>query len=367
MTKGLSRNTSIYLDILRLIAALMVFMTHSRNFIIPKVPGFLFGYGGEAVAVFFVLSGFVISFVVSEKEHNWKTYTAARLSRIYPVIVVAIITTTLADSIGNYFNHSQYLWLNDKFHFYRDMNFPAFLSYITFTNQIWFSHFVYGSDEPYWSLGFEVWYYVIIGIVVFAPVRIRIFSVVAVVMFCGPKIIAYFPLWLFGYFGHKFLISKYNKTHLGLKTFIASIILSIIFIIVSRRCMTLTNMYENFQIWQTLRNVFYFYTIGLFTIFNIIVFDSLTRNRHVCDTAWEKRIRWAAGASFTLYLVHQPIEVMISALFPNITSNLPLGLLALLLTVLVIVGLAELGERRKRLVNIMITSLFRSRIEPSAV
>ena len=61
--KVLDPNLSIYLDLLRLVAAFEVVLGHARHFVMPGLPGFISGHTGEAVAVFFVLSGFVIAFV----------------------------------------------------------------------------------------------------------------------------------------------------------------------------------------------------------------------------------------------------------------------------------------------------------------
>ena len=51
----MSKNTSVYLDLLRLTAALCVFLDHSRAFVTPGLPASEASYGAEAVAVFFVL------------------------------------------------------------------------------------------------------------------------------------------------------------------------------------------------------------------------------------------------------------------------------------------------------------------------
>ena len=111
----------------------------------PGLPASVASYGAEAVAVFFVLSGFVISYVVAEKERDGRSYAVARIARVYPVAVVAILATTLADLFGRYVDAEQYAALNRQFHFYREVNVEALLRYLTFTNQTWFSHYVYGS------------------------------------------------------------------------------------------------------------------------------------------------------------------------------------------------------------------------------
>ncbi|WP_431311886.1 acyltransferase family protein [Sphingomonas lacusdianchii] len=79
------RNLSIYLEVLRFAAAVAVVLSHARGILFPALPWRLAAHGPEAVAVFFVLSGFVIRFVtVDRNETTWRAYAAARVARIYP-------------------------------------------------------------------------------------------------------------------------------------------------------------------------------------------------------------------------------------------------------------------------------------------
>ncbi|MFL6634022.1 MAG: acyltransferase family protein, partial [Massilia sp.] len=63
----LQPNLSVYLDLLRYFAALMVYLFHAGHFSQYKLP-FFGTYGGLGVAVFFVLSGFVIAFSSTGKR-----------------------------------------------------------------------------------------------------------------------------------------------------------------------------------------------------------------------------------------------------------------------------------------------------------
>ena len=86
MSNGkLSRGGSILLDVLRFGAACTVLLSHfglaglSVGFPDYTVAGHL------AVAVFFVLSGFVIRYVTLTREASAKEYLIDRASRIYSV------------------------------------------------------------------------------------------------------------------------------------------------------------------------------------------------------------------------------------------------------------------------------------------
>ena len=75
---------SLYLELLRLLAATEVVLFHLNGFPLlggHRAPWNAFGH--EAVVVFFVLSGFVIAFAAHTREHSAKAYAVSRLSRIY--------------------------------------------------------------------------------------------------------------------------------------------------------------------------------------------------------------------------------------------------------------------------------------------
>jgi peptidoglycan/LPS O-acetylase OafA/YrhL len=52
------------------------------------------------VDVFFVLSGFVIAFVTTERESDGRSFAIARLARVYSVALPALVVTFVLDAIG---------------------------------------------------------------------------------------------------------------------------------------------------------------------------------------------------------------------------------------------------------------------------
>src|SRR6185437_4390092 len=71
--------TSLYLNLLRLLAALTVLVGHAS---VKQISGGLFRQAGshdqDAVAVFFVLSGFVIGYVTHRRESSASVYILHR-------------------------------------------------------------------------------------------------------------------------------------------------------------------------------------------------------------------------------------------------------------------------------------------------
>ena len=198
---GMNRGTSLFLDAVRFFAAFVVFMDHYAG---SRISGGLFyqltTFGGEAVDVFFVLSGYVIGYATDTRERSARVYAINRAARIYSVAVPALILTFVLDRIGLSLKPDLYL---------ANLNFRSgdeiwqFASALVFINQIWWAYSSPGTLLAYWSLGFEVWYYVIFGVAAFASGRWRIVGVAALLLLVGPKIVAMFPLWLMGLIAYR--------------------------------------------------------------------------------------------------------------------------------------------------------------------
>jgi len=351
---GMPAPLSVYLDLTRLCAAVLVFLMHSHYYLTPQLTYFV-SYGRESVAIFFVLSGFVIAFVSNEKETDWRDYSVARLSRIYSVAIPAILVTIVADFIGTHYNFAAYQDLI----FYRRESVDSVLSYLLFANQLWFRHVVLGACEPYWSLGFEVWYYAIFGLFFYIrPTGAKYLFVGLALLICGPKIVMYFPLWLFGCLAYVAVKRDAVSREMGVAFFVGSAALLILLFKALYKQITPTDMYRTYAFAQELSNFAYFHILGLLVMINIIAFAAMSRRRTLWPAWLASRIRWAAGASFTLYLVHQPIEVMISAVWPQCRENLAYGLVAVAATLVFAFALAEFTERRKKLLANWIRPLF---------
>ena len=79
----MNKTTSVYLDLVRFLAAAMVLLIHANH---PKfTDGWLFSFrnaGNDTVMLFFVLSGFVIAYCVDHRDKLLLSYTVSRLSRL---------------------------------------------------------------------------------------------------------------------------------------------------------------------------------------------------------------------------------------------------------------------------------------------
>ena len=189
----MNRTTSLYLDTIRPIAAFVVLLSHvSYQTLSGGQLKFMASAGVQAVDVFFVLSGFVIAHVCATREHDLRSYIVSRAARIYSVALPALILTAMVDAIGITANAATYEGP------YQELSVGLIIRSVFFIGEQWNAHRFPGSNGPYWSLGFEVWYYIAFGAFCFAPRRWRWAATLFVLAFIGPKVALMFPAWLMG-------------------------------------------------------------------------------------------------------------------------------------------------------------------------
>lgn len=343
----MTKNMSVYLSFLRFAAAVAVVLAHARAFIIPKQQNFLTIHGGEAVAVFFVLSGFVIRFVTAERgEKDWRTYATARIARIYPVLLLALIVTTVADTVGVWSNPQAYA---DQPWFNADTGLCHAFRILSFTNELWFQHVIFGSDEPLWSLGFELPFYLLMGLFLFMKGKVRaIFFLIWFSLF-GPKIAAFLTLWLVGVATYDISskLTSYSNALIGIMMFALPLIIYV-YIKASVWNWPYINIFLPGTYHVIANSLAYYLGIALLVSCNIIGLSLLPSKDNV--PSWLARsIDWLAGGSFTLYAVHEPLLAFVRATFPNVVENQVVGLATLCVVMGAAYGLAEIGERPKKL------------------
>ncbi len=189
MTPSLSH----YLDLLRILAALTVFLSHlswakiSGGFLWQLQP-----FGHYGVMVFFVLSGFVIQHVAATRERDFSAYTVARLARLYSVVLPALLLTAVCDTLGSSLKPELY-----DLETHRD---PAWrlLASGLFLSQSWGLNLATLSNGAFWSLPYEFWYYQMFGAAIFLSGWQRLVWLALSILLAGPAILLYLPIWLFG-------------------------------------------------------------------------------------------------------------------------------------------------------------------------
>ena len=175
---------SSLLNACRWLAALVVLLAHARHltFIAYRdvtertlwVKGFYFltGLGHEAVLVFFIVSGLLVGGLTLQRSKvtfDLRAYALSRVSRIYSVLVLALVLGWVLDSVGlNFFNRTE-LYTNSAQYHTSSMDFviSTRLDAATFLGNLLSLQTIFvtplGSNGPLWSLAYEWWYYIIFG------------------------------------------------------------------------------------------------------------------------------------------------------------------------------------------------------------
>jgi peptidoglycan/LPS O-acetylase OafA/YrhL len=189
----MTRQLSLYLDLLRFLAAFAVYISHASYFAKAKVP-FVGDFGSEAVIVFFVLSGLLIA-MATRKQVEAGAFVQARLSRLWSVCLPALVLTLMADIAGQYLSLDSYHPMQpfSAFKWAASIGMNAL-----FLNQVWYLNVFPGTNGPFWSLSYEFWYYMITAAVVYCKGSKRVAAVAIVMLIAGPLILLAFPVWLFG-------------------------------------------------------------------------------------------------------------------------------------------------------------------------
>jgi peptidoglycan/LPS O-acetylase OafA/YrhL len=209
----LSKSKSALFDFIRWTAALVVVVGHVNsycNLIAGKgttsahpIYDYLSGHAHAAVMVFFVLSGYFVTFATVRKletrDYRFRDYFLDRWSRIYSVLIAAVVFTIVLDFVGAALSPV-----------YRD---PAVIPQDHVALRLFLNLFSlqgvqgfrvqFGSNPALWSIGYEFMFYLLYGLTVFRKQLFRrqaVFAavIVALLALFGVKVALYFLIWLLG-------------------------------------------------------------------------------------------------------------------------------------------------------------------------
>ena len=236
MPRKLTAAASDSLDVIRAVAAFAVMFGHLRIFFfvdfqhlqsksLPLQGLYFFaGFGHQAVMVFFVLSGFLISSTVIRShalgKWSWRDYAINRATRLYVVLVPGLLLGFFWDRLGSWLFTAKGIYT----HPLSDLGTAVPLNNLTLGNLLGNLLFLqtilcdtFGSNGPLWSLSNEFWYYVLFPAALAAGLawarrlfRVAIpFTCLAVFtsIFMGRSILIGFLIWLAGC-GLVFLYSR---------------------------------------------------------------------------------------------------------------------------------------------------------------
>jgi len=345
-----NRTTSLYLDLIRPIAAFVVLLSHiSYQNLSGGQLKFMASTGVQAVDVFFVLSGFVIAHVCATREHDLRDYVISRAARIYSVALPALILTAMVDAIGIRANAATYQ------SFYQALTPGLIIRSVFFVGEQWNAHRFPGSNGPYWSLGFEVWYYIAFGAFLFAPCRWRWPATLLVLVLIGPKVALMFPAWLMGVGAYRICSSRSLPQLAGWILLIVPLVAVAGYQLVPHSPL---QQFTNVTLTaDRFRSTGQDYLLSALFSAHLIGFSTVSATFAPWFERHARPIRWFAGATFSLYLTHLPIMHMLAAISPWPKSSLCTLSLLLTMTPVACLGFAEFSERRKEQWRTLIANL----------
>lgn len=169
------------LDLIRGMAALFVMFGHLRSIffvpfdqllnagIINKAFYVFTGYGHECVIIFFVLSGYFVgsafhrNFSSSPLGNHIVNYAVNRMARLWVVLLPALIFTAIIDNAGLSMTADKSIYTTGTYYSFihpsNDRNIVTFLGNVFFLQTIVVPTF--GTNSPLWSLANEFWYYLL--------------------------------------------------------------------------------------------------------------------------------------------------------------------------------------------------------------
>jgi peptidoglycan/LPS O-acetylase OafA/YrhL len=339
----MNRETSLYLDAVRFLAALAVFASHVSG---ARFTAGLFWqmgpYGDEAVDVFFVLSGFVIAYVTDRRETRPDAYAVSRLARVYSVALPALVATFLLDALGRSLRPDLYA---ASWGYVADGQAMQFLASLFFVNHLWGLGIAHGSNLAYWSLGYEVWYYVIFGVALFGRGRWRIIGAAAAIVVAGPQIIALFPLWLLGVACYRLARRDVIGRRWGAALCLGAVIGWLSYEIWAWHGHRLIAWAP--APWLDRSKIAQDYLVAILFAIHLLGFSAVASSLAPVLRRSAAPVRWAAGATFTIYLFHVPVTQFLTTIVPWPPGAWETRMVMFPVALVLLFLVAEVTERRK--------------------
>jgi peptidoglycan/LPS O-acetylase OafA/YrhL len=306
---------SLLLDLIRIGASQAVCLGHAISFfqVIPALQPPRFPYlQNVAVQLFFVLSGFLIAYTLASRStrpgYGFAEYFIERFARIYSAYLPALLLIVAVDLV---------VWSAGRYEFPQYLTLRAFVGNVLML-QNWpgpFSGLLtvpsLGSAGPLWTLAIEWHIYLFVGALFFLgrtrrPLLLGLlalsFGIVPLRYLFGelqPGVgTALFSLWLFGFAGYFVFAQGYFR---GMKG-------SVIALIALTGFAGYVRYLAPGAEYQPRAYVF-------LSVLFLALIALAARYRRGARSGAERLVRWVAGYSFTLFLIHYSVLYAFSRLW----------------------------------------------------
>ena len=375
--RTLGPNTSVLLDVVRFTAACVVAISHVAGSV-QAIHPFTGPSANAAVCVFFVLSGFVIRFVTVSRKSTASDYWLDRASRIYSVVVPAILLTVLFEAFAFLHNPVFYRWFAQP---YSWKQVPwQIVTNLTFTSGYWGYGTAPLSNLPFWSLTFECVYYVLYGLLYYTR-TLRWFLVPLILLLVGPSIALLFPVWWMGVL--LFDACTYlNSARRGRSVALLFLLLGASAAI-SLRHQIVRVLHQTDVNWRRAQaghiassvpllhhsalaavpwfdrlSVSFYFTGAVFSLLLLFLVVFLDRSARQVSKAFTSRVRVVADSTFTLYLLHVPLLILMFSFLGRPVRTAAGAGVVLLIAVLISIVLAMQFDELKVWLRSNLRALF---------
>lgn len=326
----MNKLTSLYFDFVRAIAAIIVVFHHYSQHIIKAFHDGQTVFppiGQEAVMVFFVLSGFLITWVAEVKDKDFVSFFIKRFARFYSVMLPSVAILSICYVIVMQIDPGLYRFQGDAdFFWIKSILTFGFLNFNTIIYQAKLP-----GGAPFWSLTYEFWYYIVFALFLFLPKRwLAVLGMALIFLFLGIDSFLLWPVWLLG------VITYWASKRVTWGTKAASILylvslMGIGLIVASGWRYTYLSLDYHFGLsWRYGAHCIYYFLLGLMMSLNFLAFIAWSRHQQIQIPNYvERPIRHLAGISFTLYLIHVPLMLLMHALFGGYVIHYLLPILAI--------------------------------------
>ena len=313
----LTEGASIILDLIRGVSAQIVVIGHGISFFgifnflhEPHFPWMQ----NIAVLIFFLLSGFLISYSTVSKAHaggyRYSHYFADRFSRIFTAFIPAILFVLVIDLVSQAVSEEAYGYM-DAFNLKTFVGNILMLQEYPLIKHSTYKITSFGSARPFWTLAIEWWIYLSFGYLLLVIFKSQKVSIPSFLILLFLSVVPIYNLamstgltvfWMFGLL--VYVLSTLNilcNVHSNIKIMFFFIFCGLGII----RSYLIMNAYD--AIFAFLLAIALWLIIDIYTVRKF-------------SGRWTKIIRYNASISYTLYLIHYSILSFLKTHFGD-TSN----------------------------------------------
>ena len=357
MDRPIEPGLSIFLDLVRITAALIVTLAHAQVSGLIALNLGLLEMAPVAVIVFFVLSGYIIESTTA-KPAGLGQYVIRRSARVYSVVLPALV---LSFGLAAGYAASQ-----------SAMDFAAFVPdwgpwwrlpvVLTFQAEDWFAAVEVPWDGPFWSMNYEVVYYALYAVLTFFIGRRRIVGAALVCVLAGPRILLLLPCWWIGVeLARRPQVQFPSRAMawLGLVLSSGLVIGLAIAGLPGRMSYYLAKVLPGMSALLHSREFAGDYVFAIL----VVAMIAAVRQLQFGPKSWLVRcgrpITWAAGYTFSIYLFHRPLQQLASQFYQYRPGDEVTALLLVVIILLVVIALGSVTERRTSAWRRAITTMAR--------